>query len=362
MTNSMPNPISGKTGVADGSSKPVADSSGVLPAPNTVICACAGFDFARLQQAVGKLHSHSFETLLEKTGAGQTCTACLLDLEYYFVALKAQAEQGSLTPSGDIAGVDSGQKQARSLKRRVYDWLDSLSPPVAWSPPNRIPVMSGRDIETWLTITNHDLLFERRMTAPLTSTVVVRRADGTMVWRRRFRVPPGDELRTRLDDGLCPAGSAIDPFCVGSAQIETRAEHPAMRGTMRPQLEIVASAGTCALHAQGDSGPGDAWFTVQNRPDDERLFLIVMNTSGRAQTATITYPHGVRSEDANGDVSKMIPLAPRGTALHEVRVPDEGQHVARPSTYGVRTRAERACRIYLVCASPALDRFSIDHR
>ncbi|MBR44963.1 MAG: hypothetical protein CMM31_00440, partial [Rhodospirillaceae bacterium] len=121
-------------------------------------------------------------------------------------------------------------------------------------------------------------------------------------------------------------------------------------------------AGTCGLHAQGDTGPGDNWFTVQNRPDDQRPFLIVMNTTGQAQSVTVTYPHEDRGRAGDAGVRTPVALAPFGTALSEIVLPDAlGEEIgARP--FSVRARAEGACRVYLVCATPALDRFSIDHR
>ncbi|MEK9662413.1 MAG: (2Fe-2S)-binding protein, partial [Alphaproteobacteria bacterium] len=130
-----------------------------LPPANRVICACTNLTFARLEEAVTKVHSHSFDALLEETGAGRTCTACLLDLEYYFVTLKARAPRDAEAGAGSASSEVPAQ---RSWKYRLYDWLDSVSPPIAWASPNRIPIVAGRDIETWLTVTNHDLLFDER--------------------------------------------------------------------------------------------------------------------------------------------------------------------------------------------------------
>ena len=66
-----------------------------LPPANRIICACTNMTFGQLEEAVGKVQNHSFDALLEETGAGKTCTACLLDLEYYFVDLKARAPRQS---------------------------------------------------------------------------------------------------------------------------------------------------------------------------------------------------------------------------------------------------------------------------
>ena len=332
------------------------EAAGAIPPPDRIICACANLNFAGLEQAVAKLQNQSFETLLKQTDSGNTCTACLLDLEYYFVALKSQPQKQVTTAAVGDSAIDVPRLP---FKQHIYAWLDSIAPPIAWAPPNRVPLVTGRGIETWLTVTNHDLLFHNRKSAPLITTVRVRRDDGKSVWRGKFNIAPGTELKIRLDNYLQQGAGTL---AVGSAHVSSKATYPAMRGTMRPQLEILAPAGTCGLHAQGDAGPGDTWFMVQNRPADQRLFLILMNNTGRAQTAKISYPHEAHANGTDPGVTAPVALAPRGTALYEVSLPEAlGQRMAlRP--FSVRTQVEGACRVFLVCATPALDRFSIDHR
>jgi hypothetical protein len=327
-----------------------------LPPVNRIICACSNMTFARLEEAVGKVQSHGFDALLEETGAGKTCTACLLDLEYYFVALKARAPRNEGAGQGGTAHAAAAPL---SLKYRVYRWLDSISPPVAWASPNHIPILAGKDIETWLTVTNHDLLFDERKSAPLTTTVEVRRDDGTRLWRRRFHIPPSEELRVRVDEGVASQPGALG---VGRATVVSRADHPAMRGTMRPQLEILAAGGVCALHAQGDVGPGDTWFTIQNRPDDERLFLLLINTSGKRQSAEISYPQDAGTDAVQPEAHIALDLPAHGTGLHEITLPPDAAARVGAMPFAVQTHCPQPCRVYLVCATPTLDRFSIDHR
>lgn len=319
-----------------------------LPPANRVICACTNMTFAQLEEALGKIQSHGFDALLEETGAGKTCTACLLDLEYYFVDLKARAPR---SPDAENGGTADEAGTQLSWKYRMYRWLDSISPPVAWAPPIHIPIVAGTGIETWLTVTNHDLLFDERKSAPLTTDFEVRGPDGNRLWRRRFHIPPSEELRVRVDEGITSEPGTI---AAGHATVISRADHPAMRGTMRPQLEILALRGACALHGQGDVGPGDTWFTMQNRPDDERLFLLMINTSGKRHSAEISYPHdaGVQAVD----------LPAHGTGLHEIALPPDAANRIGALPFAVRTRCQQPCRVYLVCATPTLDRFSIDHR
>ena len=324
-----------------------------LPPANRIICACSNMTFAQLEEAVGKVQSHSFDALLEETGAGKTCTACLLDLEYYFVDLKTRAPHN---PESEQSSKPDEATARRSWKYRVYGWLDSISPPVAWAAPHHIPILAGRDIETWLTVTNHDLLFDERKSAPLTTVVEVRGGDGERIWRRRFRIPPGEEMRVRVDEGIV---SEPGRLAAGRATVVSRADHPAMRGTMRPQLEILATRGTCALHGQGDRGPGESWFTMQHRPDDERLFLLLINTSSKRQTAEVSYPHdtGIAQPEAHA----MLDLPARGTGLYEIALPPDAAARIGNLPFSARASHQYPCRLYLVSATPTLDRFSIDH-
>jgi len=336
------------TGLAD-------DTTGDMPPPDKIICACADLNFARFEQAVAKLQNQSFETLLKQTDSGNTCTACLLDLEYYFVALRTQPRKQAATKVGE----STVSAPSLPLKQHIYKWLDAITPPVAWAPPNRVPLLMGRGIETWLTVTNHDLLFQDRKSAPLMTSVHVRRSDGKRLWRGKFEIAQGKELKIRLDQHLQPGSNDLT---VGSACVSSKAMHPAMRGTMRPQLEILAPAGTCALHAQGDAGPGDTWFTIQNRPDDQRVFLILMNNTSSAQTATISYPHEIPTNNVEPGDKGQVALPPRGTGLYEINLPEALSERIMSRPFAVRTRTQGACRVFLVCATPTLDRFSIDHR
>lgn len=327
-----------------------------LPPANRIICACTNMTFAQLEEAVGKVQNHGFDVLLEETGAGKTCTACLLDLEYYFVDLKARGPRNEDAGQGGKADETSAQL---SWKYRIYRWLDSISPPVAWASPNHIPILAGDDIETWLTVTNHDLLFDERKSAPLTTDVEVRRGDGSRLWCRRFHISPSEELRVRVDEGIASESGAL---AVGSATVVSRADYPAMRGTMRPQLEILAARGACALHGQGDVGPGDTWFTMQNRPDAERLFLLLINTSGKRYSAEIGYPQGAETDAMQPEVHTTVDLPARGAGLHEITLPPDAASRIGTLPFAVRTRCHQPSRVYLVCATPTLDRFSIDHR
>ena len=323
-----------------------------LPAPDRMICACAQLDFQSLRKILADSSRDSFDRLLDTTGAGRTCTACLLDLEYYFSTLRGAAADA------DGAGAAGQPKtpSSRSLKQRAYALLDRFAPKVAWVTPSVIPVLGGSGLESRLIVTNHDLLFEDRHSAELAVLVRVRDSAGAVVWRDRFRVGQGDELRVRLDEHLSPEDGA--EIYAGSADVRIRATRPALRGTSRPQIEILSAAGACAVHAQAIAGPSDTFFTVQARPDEERHFLVVLNGGNKEQQVELTAPH--TGAPCHKDPAIVLPatLAARGAHLFEAPMAPD---LAPGTTYGIRTRCSGPNKIFLLCATPSLDRFSIDH-
>ena len=92
------------------------------------------------------------------------------------------------------------------------------------------------------------------------------------------------------------------------------------------------------------------------------MFLILINNTSRAQAAKISYPHEAQATETAPGVTAPVALAPRGTALYEVSLPEALAKRVALRPFSVRTQVEGACRVFLVCATPALDRFSIDHR
>lgn len=53
----------------------------------SIVSGCANLSRGELRRFLASDRTAEFDQLLQKTGAGTTCTACLLDLEYHFASL-----------------------------------------------------------------------------------------------------------------------------------------------------------------------------------------------------------------------------------------------------------------------------------
>ena len=323
---------------------------------NQIICACANLKLSDFEKTLGRMKTQSFSALLSETSAGSTCTACLLDLEYFFVEAKSRNPKHF---NSDDKTNNLKQLGVIPTKQHIYKILDSITPPIAWAPTNFIPIIKGDNIETWLTITNHDLLFRERKSAPITSSIEIRATDGSFLFKDKIKIDLGEELKLRLDTYL---KFESQPLVVGAAYINTYAKFPAMRGTIRPQFEILAEAGACALHAQGDVGPGDTWFTIQNKPLDQRIFLILVNTFHKPQSAKISWPFELYNSSIKTKNVESLQISSRGTEIFEINCGDALTARLEDRPFSVKISTERSCRVYLLCGTPQLDRFSIDHR
>lgn len=123
---------------------------------------------------------------------------------------------------------------------------------------------------------------------------------------------------------------------------------------MRPQFEILADAGACAVHSQGISGQRETWFTVLNRPLDERLFLAIMGPSRREIAATVSLPSEPLFE-------QRLTVPAHGCCLYEVVIPPRVREIIGSVPYDIKVNCDGHNKVFLLCASPNLDRFSVDH-
>lgn len=62
-----------------------AVTAGALPEPPAMTrCECAGLSFDEVRKRLRK--GQSFDEIAHRTGCGQTCTACVPDLEKYLAS------------------------------------------------------------------------------------------------------------------------------------------------------------------------------------------------------------------------------------------------------------------------------------
>ena len=300
----------------------------------------------------------SFENLLGRSGAGIKCTACLLDLEYFYVTMPRSRNNVALCQV--VTEGDAPQ----SLRHKLYRFIDGISPLVPFPLAEWMPVIVGEGIEQWVWVANHSLLYEGQVCPPGFGVhVAVRDAEGQVVYDCLHEVKQGSSLRLNISKFL-PAPrqvGEVPSIGIGSMVISRHAHEFGFRGTIRPQIEIVSSAGSCAVHSQAPGGRPEQWFTTLYRPNDERLFLSIVNASDKPLTVAIAYPFEPSAMADDGVPQQTVYVPPRGARLHEIALPPPYAQKFLGKLFSIRWRAFGMRKVHVICATPSLDRFSIDH-
>ncbi len=320
-----------------------------------LLCACSELTVQQFYDLIAT-NPKEFDEVLRETGAGQTCTACLLDLEYHYVrAFEQRARR-----VGENKGSKKKREASISLKRRIYNLIDALAPLIPLKLRQVTPVLYGADVEEWLCVCNDSLMYEGDISAPpFRLDIVLRNSEGRVVDRRREIAAPGEKLRLNLSDPLAKADSSSDGgLKLGWIDLMRRAEQPGVRGTTRPQIEIVSRAGVCAVHTQAATERPRGGVTLRMRPDEDRHFLTVVN----AERKPLAFQLSVSAADAVSEPIVMsFQLPGYGTRLVEIPAP----RVEAPDKLGILTdvtwTTDRINKVYVLCATPNLDRFSVDH-
>lgn len=327
------------------------------PADGEIVCACYNLRRQDLQSMLAADPAMSFEELMNKTGAGKLCTACMLDLEYHFVALPRTGQTGRIWSRVDPV-------QAPTFRRRVWCLLDRLSPLVPMPLAEYMPVVSGDGIEQWVWVANHSLLYGGKECPPdFEVDITVRDSEGQVRYQATHEVAQGAALHLNVSQFLSlqePQPDRPRPE-IGSVAIRRRARQVGFRGTIRPQIEIIAPAGSCAVHTQAPSErPDHQWFTSLYRPQDERLFLSIVNASRSPLDVEFAYPFEASWGDA-APVVETVRVPPHGARLHEIVLPESLASRFLNRLFSIRWRASGARKVHVLCATPTLDCFSIDH-
>lgn len=331
--------------------------AGATPAEghDEILCACADFRQSDLRQALATNPNLSFDELLRQTRAGGTCTACLLDLEYYFTVTPRDRRS-----TGTKTGGQGKPRASISLKQRLYRVIDRLSPLSPMPLAEFMPVLFGKGIEQFVCIANNSLLYEHDTCAPdIEFDVIVRDETGRKVHHQTQVIPADGAGRILVSSHL--GGAKSDGLRAGSVRVSRRAQRPGIRGTTRPQVEIVSKAGSCAVHTQAPGRLRDRWISAYHRPADERLFATAVNASSKPLTVEIAYPFAQDAKTGIEPAVHSLTVPPYGTVLHEIKLSDAASAALTGGLFGIRLNTGGLGKLHLFCATPNLDRFSIDH-
>ncbi len=323
------------------------------PRPQDVLCACQNATIGDLQRIVWTNPGIDFDQLLERTQMGNRCTACLLDLEHYFVQFSADRPDNMDVPA--IANTPIALRLP--LKQRFYRAIDKFMPLTPVRLEEVVPVIVGPDIEHWVIVANQSLLYEDEFKAPSMRVVAnVFDGEGQPLGQLDQTLASGETLRTNLTDMLAPEGLRI-----GSVTIKRRALTPGYRGTTRPQIEIVTSRASCAVHGQavGPRKSGD--IVLSGDGDSDQRFLALVSRDSKPARVELRYPLPLHAARDYGDATDSVVIPPNGARLVQLKPVaatdlDESAGLLRLSWVGTGVYTS-----HLVLANHALDRFSIDH-
>jgi hypothetical protein len=323
------------------------------PKPQDVLCACQNATIGDLQRVVWSNPGIDFEQVLERTQMGNRCTACLLDLEHYFVKYSAARPNNLDIPATAVKAI----LPELPLKQRIYRAIDNLMPLTPVRLQEVLPVIVGPGIEHWVIVANQSLLYEGEFTAPpMQVEAHVFDGEGQARGQLDRTLASGETLRANLTDMLAPQALTI-----GSVTIKRRALTPGYRGTTRPQIEIVTSRASCAVHGQaiGPRKSGD--IVLSGDGESDQRFLALVSRDSKPAQIELRYPLPLHAAPDHGDATESVVIPPNGARLVQLKpVPaaalEESAGLLRLSWVGAGVYSS-----HLVLANHALDRLSIDH-
>ncbi|MDA0654821.1 MAG: (2Fe-2S)-binding protein [Proteobacteria bacterium] len=323
-------------------------------APDELICACTGLRLDAFRAELDSNPSLSFDDILKKTGAGGSCTACLLDLEYFYVSMPRNNAQASGT------GTTSKTSDC-SFKRKLFDFIDDCSPLVPYELKERLPVISGAGMEQHLWVSNRSLMFEgNRSAPPFKVSLKVRNAAGEIRHREKRTVEPESALDLPMSHFIDQPTGSDGALSVGSVEIRRRGTHPGFRGTTRTQTEILARDGACSVHAQGYKLPGDRWFSFAHQPQDQRVFISFINFANSHNQIALSYP--MNATDLGIEPRRFdFNVPPNGAVIHEVVVTQAEADAIKGRQVALKWNCSDEYNSHIFCATPDLGRISIDH-
>lgn len=319
---------------------------------DNMLCPCAELTHANFAAFLREHPGLNFEEVLSRTGAGTNCTACMLDLEFSFSEAGGGQAAGTLRPTPVAAG------RSTDLKRTIYRVIDGVAPMVSSRTDTLSPVLFGKDVRQSLWIANQRLLYDASADGPVPhiAEVTVRDDAGQVLHEKTYEIAVDAVLNLDLSE-FCNTQTKGDALGVGSARVVQHWTQPGLRGTTRAQIEIEAPNAACAVHTQAPGPAGPHRFTALYKPSEERLFHTVVNPRPDALTGKAT----IRFIGSDEEVVKDVVIPGFGAVMDELFGPSNPSGLAEGEAVDLRWEFDGPHKLHIVCASPALDRFSIDH-
>ncbi len=322
------------------------------PQGTEILCGCVNMSRTDFAAQIAADPAVAFDTVLDRTGAGRKCTACMLDLEYLFTELPRDA-----TAAKSLADGAAPAPPATSLKRRLYAVLDRIPIMMPLNVTNWMPVFYGGGVEQYLWMANHQLLYDGPgADRDMRVHVQLRDGVGKLVHRDKRLLARDDDFRLNLSAHF---PESRDP-AVGSVAIDRYASGPMVRGTTRPQIEITCAKSAASLHFQAPAPDQSKSLRMRWRPDMERCFFSIVNSGSRPYQVTFAYrANDDRADQHYGGADCTVP--PFGAKLHEVELPSRVAEDLGGGLLRLSWQTQGEGKLHFIVMTRDGERLSIDH-
>lgn len=333
---------------------------------SNMLCSCILFSYQDLESLLKANKGLTFDKLIEITGVGTKCTACLLDFELIFSKQKGSDD----SPPSRIDRIknylestrpSNNANQPTSLKQRIYQKIDRLTPMVNRARVDTtyyFPIISKHNVKQFLWVSNYSMLFEGVLCGPsMDIDVIVRNSSGTKVHCEIYKLEQESSLRIDVSKFL--PFSQDGNLSIGSMSVYRIPKKIGIRGTTRPQTEVVGEAGASCVHGQAAHERLQGEITLICRPKDTRFFMGILNASNKTMLLEVRYPVPI-NEVSSGQLM-ILKLEPHGAILHEIKLTklEEIEFFEKP--FSVKWSSELSGKIYLYSGNLDLTTISIDH-
>ncbi len=318
------------------------------------VCRCKEFQLSEMYRTLSENPELSFDRFLNSAELADRCTACLLDLEYYFIQLP---RDGSTSP--EINRAQSNEDKI-PFRQKFYRFVDRLSPKRAIRLPNHLPVLFGENVQQWLWMANHQLDYNNTNAIPdFDVHLTMYNEDGDIVWRDTRPLLAGSEWREELTKHTPDrAGAEISAFWL---DVTRCARSDGVRGTTRPQIEIVTPTSSCAVHGQAAGFSNGCPFELIHCPDEDRVFVSIINIASKPLDIELRYPEDPTENLKLPVRTTEITIPAKGIRLHEVVLNKHEQDAFRNRLFRFSWHGYGEYKAHVIVGSKQLDRFSIDH-
>jgi hypothetical protein len=268
-----------------------------------------------------------------------------------------------LPRNGEVASKEDRMKPQDSrlpFRQKIYRLVDRFSPKRAIRLPNHVPVLIGENIQQWLWMANHQLDYDKsREIADFDVHLTMYDGEGRVVWRDTRPLLAGSEWREELTQHT-PNGipGEISAYWL---DVTRCARSDGVRGTTRPQIEIVTPYSSCAVHGQAAGFNHGCPFDLNYCPDEDRVFVSILNIGSKPLRIELRYPEDPLERLSLSARTVEVIIPSKGVRLHEVILNKEERDAFRNRLFRFSWHGYGEYKAHVFVASKQLDRFSIDH-